>query len=85
MSIGMPDHDREPAGGGNGGEDESSTERNGDDRHLHDDQKSRSLHSEEPEDDDRAADHVDADSPTKTQDLAKAGLAEFDPNDGQNS
>jgi hypothetical protein len=30
-------------GSGSGGEDESSTEKNGDDSHLHDDQKAPSL------------------------------------------
>ena len=54
-----------------GGEDESSTEREGDDSHLHDDQKA----PRGPSVDDEAAD-------TKTQDLVKAGRDGFDPNAG---
>ncbi len=50
-----------------GGEDDSSTERNGDDSHLHEDQKS-------------PASSAASDSPTKVQDLAKAGRTTFDPN-----
>jgi len=33
----------DPEGGEGGGEDDSSTEKNGDDSHLHDDQKSRPM------------------------------------------
>lgn len=66
-----------------GGEDESSTEREGEDGHLHEDQKSKPLSSAASDGDGKAADDVSSDSATKTQDLAKAGREDFDPNDGQ--
>ncbi len=62
-----------------GGEDDSSTERNGDDSLLHEDQKSPASTAFQADD----ASQADADGATKTQDLAKAGRSGFDPNAGQ--
>ena len=61
-----------------GGEDDSSTERDGDDSHLHNDQKSPASAAVEG-DDNQAGD----DNPSKAQDLAKAGRPGFDPNAGE--
>ncbi|SOB79132.1 hypothetical protein SAMN06297144_0393 [Sphingomonas guangdongensis] len=73
------DTQAEPAGS-TGGEDDSSTERNGDDSHLHEDQKAPSFPSAEKNDPKRRGGSA-ADTETKTQDLAKAGR-DIDPNKG---
>lgn len=61
-----------------GGEDDSSTERDGDDSHLHEDQKSPASTAAQTDDDSKTS----GDSSSKTQDLAKAGRPGFDPNAG---
>ncbi len=87
-----------------GGEDESSTEREGDDSHLHDDQKSPSYPSVAPDADAQgrknskgdnraggressdagADDQANDQSPTRVEDLAKAGRPDLDTGAGQN-
>lgn len=72
----MIDEAREQPHTSAGGEDDSSTERNGDESHLHEDQKSPASKA--------VQDGADgSESSTKTQDLAKAGRPGFDPNAGQ--
>jgi hypothetical protein len=75
MSDRSQTHSHEPAGG----EDDSSTEREGDDSHLHEDQKSPASKAAQADDPSNA----NSDDATKTQDLAKAGRPGFDPNAGQ--
>ncbi|QJU60189.1 hypothetical protein HL653_22795 [Sphingomonas sp. AP4-R1] len=43
------DDEGKPAGDSGGGEDESSTEHNGDDSHLHEDQKAPAFPAAEPD------------------------------------
>ena len=75
MSEQAPTVSSDPAGG----EDDGSTERNGDDSHLHEDQKSPASTAVQADD----ARQADADGATKPQDLAKAGRSGFDPKAGQ--
>lgn len=66
-----------------GGEDESSTERDGDDSHLHEDQKSPTYDELAPKSDATAPAGQSSDEKDKVQNLAKAGRDDFDPNKGQ--
>ena len=75
MSNRSQNHPHQPAGG----EDDSSTEREGDDGHLHEDQKSPASEAAQKD----GLGQASGDRDTRTQDLAKAGRPGFDPNAGQ--
>lgn len=75
----MIDEPQEQSNTSAGGEDDSGTERNGDDSHLHEDQKSPASKAAQ----NGAKGAENGESPTKTQDLAKAGRPGFDPNAGE--